>query len=109
MKSIGLPPKASFCSSLRDLVNDSIKFHLRSDVPVGSYVSGGLDSSLMAILCAKNHPQNHETFHGRFCEYSGYDESDFAREAVDAASGNLNILDITNQDFLKTFKMLSIT
>ena len=36
-------------------MHDSVRLHLRSDVPVGSYVSGGLDSSIVATLAADAH------------------------------------------------------
>ena len=61
---------------LRELLNESMALHLRADVPIGSYISGGIDSSLMAILAAKVDPQNSMGFHGRFTEYPGYDESE---------------------------------
>ncbi len=51
---------------LQELLNESMALHLRSDVPVGSYISGGVDSSLMAILAAKVDPRNRLSFHGRF-------------------------------------------
>ena len=88
-----------FQDQLRSLLNDSINVHLRSDVPVGAYLSGGIDSSLMAILAAEKDAQNRETFHGRFLEYPGYDESNFAQMASDQIGGNLNIIDITHKDF----------
>ncbi|MDA1047927.1 MAG: asparagine synthase (glutamine-hydrolyzing) [Verrucomicrobia bacterium] len=88
-----------FQERLRSLLDDSIGVHLRSDVPVGAYLSGGIDSSLMAILAARKDSRNREAFHGRFLEYPGYDESNFAEMASEAIGGNLNIIDITHKDF----------
>ena len=88
-----------FEERFRELVADSMKVHLRADVPVGGYVSGGLDSSLVAILASQADHANKDAFHGRFLEYSGYDESDYARTATDLAGMNLHIADITADDF----------
>lgn len=90
-----------FESRFRDLVSDSMAVHLRSDVPVGGYVSGGLDSSLVAILAARADSANRNAFHGRFMEYPGYDESHHARTASDLAQMLLHIADITAEDFRK--------
>ena len=84
---------------LRELLNESMALHLRADVPVGSYISGGIDSSLMAILAAKVDPQNRQVFHGRFTEYPGYDESDYARLAAAQSASKLNVVDISAGDF----------
>jgi asparagine synthase (glutamine-hydrolysing) len=52
----------------RDLLTDSVRLRMRSDVPVGSCLSGGLDSSAIVCLVRKViHPEGeYHTFTGRF-------------------------------------------
>jgi asparagine synthase (glutamine-hydrolysing) len=84
---------------LRELLDDSIDVHLRSDVEVGAYLSGGIDSSLVAILAAGKSEFGRKAFHGRFTQHPGYDESVFASDASASFGGDLRILDITADDF----------
>jgi asparagine synthase (glutamine-hydrolysing) len=90
-----------FTRRLYELVEDSLQLHMRSDVPVGSYVSGGIDSSLMHILSNGLEADSRLGFHGRFTEYPGYDESHYAMAAVKQGGGALHTIDITAEDFRK--------
>jgi len=88
-----------FYSRLRQLMEESVGLHGRSDVPVGSYISGGIDSSLIHVLARNNDSSSPLGFHGRFTEFSGYDESKYAETAVKDQAGKLHTIDITAQDF----------
>jgi len=89
---------------LRELLTDSVDVHLRSDVEVGSYLSGGIDSSLIAIMASDQMGVPLKGFHGRFQEYPGYDESSFAYIASNSFNGDLFITDITASDFRENIR-----
>jgi asparagine synthase (glutamine-hydrolysing) len=67
----------------RDLLTDSVRLRMRSDVPVGSCLSGGLDSSAIVCLIRKYIHQDGEyhTFTGRF-PGTRADEWQYAKEVV---------------------------
>lgn len=69
-----------FVSTLRELLEDAIRIQLRSDVPVGAHLSGGLDSSIVTALAATTARGQLKTFTGRFDEGAEFDESPYALE-----------------------------
>jgi asparagine synthase (glutamine-hydrolysing) len=81
------------------LLDESIALHLRSDVPVGAYLSGGLDSSIVVSLASRHAGPGLAAFNGRFSD-PAYDESGYARELTGQAGLELHQVEITAQDFV---------
>lgn len=98
--------EAFFQEKLRELIQMSVDLHLRSDVPVGAYVSGGLDSSMLASLAADR--QSHGAmigFTGKFPTYGvEYDESEYAREIANWKKFQLYEIDIKASDFIENIR-----
>jgi asparagine synthase (glutamine-hydrolysing) len=93
-----------FYKKTRQLLKESVLLHGRSDVPVASYISGGVDSSLIYNVAQSNKLASLFGFHGKFTEYPGYDESSFAKIAMNNNDQNLHIIDIKAEDFEKYFE-----
>lgn len=89
-----------FEERLRELLDQSMDLHLRSDVEIGAYVSGGLDSSLIYRLASQKSLYRIRPFHGRFKDLAGYDESQYAKDALRDFGGELFVCDITSEDFV---------
>jgi asparagine synthase (glutamine-hydrolysing) len=68
---------------LQELLNDAVKIRLRSDVPLGAFLSGGIDSSLIVRLAQDQLTQPIHTFSIGFSE-ADYDETRYARKVADA-------------------------
>jgi asparagine synthase (glutamine-hydrolysing) len=67
---------------LDDLMRTGVGMRMRADVPVGAYLSGGLDSSITSSLAAKVTPHTLRTFSITFSDPK-FDESDFQRAVAD--------------------------
>jgi asparagine synthase (glutamine-hydrolysing) len=74
-------PESDFIKEIRDVLFDSVKIHMRSDVPVGSFLSGGIDSSIIASIAKEFHPAI-KTFSVGF-DHNGFSEIDVAKETAD--------------------------
>ncbi len=73
-------PYTNGCDPLDKLeveLAEAVREHLVSDVPIGAFLSGGIDSSLLVALIAANSSSKLRTFNVKFAE-DGYDESSYA-------------------------------
>jgi asparagine synthase (glutamine-hydrolysing) len=72
-----------YVERLQELLRDAVRLQLRSDVPVGAHLSGGIDSSTVVSLAADMHGSNFHTFTGGFGDGAQYDETEFARAVAE--------------------------
>jgi asparagine synthase (glutamine-hydrolysing) len=63
---------------VRELLQDSVKMQMLSDVPLGAFLSGGIDSSAVVALMARSSSETIRTFAIGF-EDNSYNELDYAR------------------------------
>ncbi|MCK5311737.1 MAG: asparagine synthase (glutamine-hydrolyzing) [Desulfobacteraceae bacterium] len=81
---------------LRELLEDAVRLRLRADVPVGAYLSGGLDSSIITSIIAKKFNNRLKTFSLGF-EEKAFDESAYQSEMIKFLGTNHHQTSITNQ------------
>ena len=93
-----------FEQNLQVLLAESTAIHMRSDVPVGAYLSGGLDSSIIASLASRVATGEFKGFTGKFSFSQDYDESRYARAVAEAANFELHEIDITANDFIENIR-----
>ncbi|HLK49264.1 MAG TPA: asparagine synthase (glutamine-hydrolyzing) [Bryobacteraceae bacterium] len=84
------------------LLTDATRIRLRSDVPVGAYLSGGLDSTIIAALARKAAGRRLRTFSVQFDD-PAYDETPFQREASRFLGTDHSAAQCTGQDIARVF------
>ena len=88
--------------ALFELLSDAVKLRLRSDVPVGAYLSGGLDSSVTAALIRQITDTPLETFSVAFDD-EDYDESGYQQMMVDRLGTKHHELKCSHEDIGQAF------
>jgi len=81
-----------FIDTLASLLDDSIRLHMRADVPLGAHLSGGLGSSAVVCMVARmlGKGSHLNTFTGAFREGAQFDETGYARQVAAFAGTEQN-------------------
>ncbi len=84
--------------ALNPILESAVKRQSISDVPLGAFLSGGIDSGTVVAKLAKVYGQTLKTFTVKF-EESSYDESHIAREVAEKLGTDHTEITIPNTDF----------
>jgi len=97
-----LQPESEYVEELRGLLVDATRVRLRADVPVGAYLSGGLDSSTIAAIVRSRTTSPLETFSIAFTD-PDFDESDFQTTMAGALGTDHHVVRATHADIGRVF------
>jgi asparagine synthase (glutamine-hydrolysing) len=92
------PPADDF----EELLRDAVRLRLRADVPVGAYLSGGLDSSLITAIAQQETTHQLRTFSIAFQD-PGYDERSHQEEVARAIGTDHRVIEIGPAEIARTF------
>jgi asparagine synthase (glutamine-hydrolysing) len=95
-----------FVDEARFLIEDAVKIRLRSDVPLGAYVSGGLDSSTVASMASKLMGKGVPAFTGYFGEDPKFSELQYAKIVATQNKSVHHTYCPTAQEFADSFQDL---
>jgi asparagine synthase (glutamine-hydrolysing) len=87
----------------RHALDRAVDRHMIADVPVGSYLSGGIDSASVTVLAARRAQAPMHTFTGAFVDAPYYDERPGSRAVAARAGATLHEVEITSDDFCADF------
>ncbi len=96
-----------FAERVRWLLEDAVRLQMRADVPVGAYLSGGMDSSLVTVLASRVAAGPLHTFTGRFDEGPEFDESAHARVVAEAVGAVEHVVTPTEAQFVDLMPRLA--
>jgi asparagine synthase (glutamine-hydrolysing) len=79
-------------SELKRLLSNAVKIRMFADVPVGVFLSGGVDSSIIAAMATQTYDTKVKTFSVKFND-KGFDESIYAKKVADHLNTEHNIIE----------------
>jgi asparagine synthase (glutamine-hydrolysing) len=93
---------ADYAAEFRQALEEAVRIRLRADVPVGCYLSGGLDSCSVLGLAARHHPEPIRAFTLTF-DHAEYDEEKEACEMAAKAGADFFPIPIRQDDLADHF------
>jgi len=91
-------PQSYYVETYRDMLEQAVNSHLMSDVPLGVFLSGGVDSSAVAALMTKIRKSPVETFSVGYIEAS-YNELPYARQVAQHINSIHHEVILSQQEF----------
>lgn len=94
--------EGTFKSRLRELFEDAIQLQIRSDVPIGAHLSGGIDSSSVVSMVKRLYQLDVKTFSGAFNDAKEYSEENYITLVKKQLNIENYITKPTSSDFMNT-------
>jgi asparagine synthase (glutamine-hydrolysing) len=94
--------ESAFVEEFAAVFEEAVRMRMRADVPVGCYLSGGLDSCAVLGFAARLSSSSIEAFTLTF-DQAAYDEGDIAREMATLAGANFHPIPIKQFDIADNF------
>lgn len=98
-------PRSHYVRGYRELLEQCVDSHLMSDVPLGVFLSGGLDSSVIAALTANSRQEPIQTFAVGYGE-EAFSELPFARQVAKHIGSEHHEVRLSRQEFFDSLPKL---
>jgi len=98
-------PDAELVDRFRSLLEESVRLRLMSDVPLGMFLSGGIDSSAIAAIMARQIGRPVDTFSVAFADRR-FSELEYARAVTRTIGANAHEIIIDDTDFFAALPRL---
>jgi len=98
-------PSKDIRKTLFDLMDDAVRLRLIADVPVGAFLSGGVDSSIVSALAARHHKHLH-TFSIGYADDPYFDETQYAEEVARHIKSDHSTFKLTREELAENYPRL---
>jgi len=98
--------KDYFVDKLKMLIEGAVRLRLRSDVPIGVHLSGGIDSTTVCCIASSLCNNQLKTFTGGFNDGKAFNETHYARVVSKFSQTSYHEVFPTPSDFIKNFNRM---